>query len=485
MLRPRAQTRRMPDRDTKTGNPHHAAALVAPFTRGSISRHLVVNTVMGAIGLMALFLVDFADLWFVSQLHDVDATAALGLAGAVGFFHLSLALGLGIATGARVAIHSGRHEPQRARSIAATALRIAMGTGAAFLLAAWLLAEPIMAMMGAQGRAQELGAVYLRIIGSGFPLQAGVLIFSFALRGFGLPVKAMTLTLTSAIVNAALDPVFIFGLDMGLAGAGLATLTAFAASFVMGLLQLRHHYRQLFGKVRPATVFHPDDQRADLKALLPMAIPITLAQLATPVMTGYMLAAAARFGPDMAAAVTVVNRVAVVAFGITFSLSGAVGPIIGQNFGARLMARVRHTYEAGLVFAGAYTLLGWGVLALLSHAIPAAFGLSGQAAQFVTLFSQVTAAAWIFTGGQFVAQAAFNNLENSRLSMAYNWGRALLGTILPVEIAIRMTDPPAFGILWGSAIGWAAVGIAAILHAWRIIRTLERRMTEGQAPASA
>ena len=192
-------------------------------------------------------------------------------------------------------------------------------------------------------------------------------------------------------------------------------------------------------------------------------------------MTGYMLAVAARFGADMAAAMTVVNRVAVVAFGVTFSLSGAVGPIIGQNFGARLMTRVRHAYEAGLALASGYTLIGWLVLALLAGRLPEAFGLSGQAAAFVELFSRFTAAAWIFTGMQFVAQAAFNNLENSRLSMTYNWGRALLGTIVPVEIAIRVMEPPAFGILWGASIGWAVMGLLAVLHAWSIIRRLEQR----------
>ena len=459
---------------------------VAPFTRGSIPRHLVFNTIMGAIGLMALFLVDFADLWFVSQLHDVDATAGLGLAGAVGFFHLSLALGLAIATGARVAIHTGQRDVERARSITATALGIGMGMGFAFLLAVWLAAEPILAMLGAEGRTQALGATYLRIIGAGFPLQAGTLVFSLALRGYGMPAKSMTLTLTSAIVNAVLDPVFIFGFGMGLAGAGMATLTAFVASFLMGLFQLRHHYGRLFGEAGRhwAALFRPKDRRADVKALLPMAIPITLAHLATPVMTGYMLAIAARFGPDMAAAMTVVNRVAVVAFGVTFSLSGAVGPIIGQNFGARLMARVRHAYEAGLLFAAGYTLIGWLVLALLADRLPGAFGLSGQAAAFVQVFCQMTAGAWVFTGMQFVAQAAFNNLENSRLSMLYNWGRAILGTILPVEIAVRIGDLGAFGILWGAAIGWAIMGLLAVLHAWGIIRRLERQLAAEGAAAS-
>ena len=133
---------------TQTG----AQQRIAPFTSGSITAHLLLMTAMGAIGLMALFLVDFADLWFVAQLQDVHATAGLGLAGAVGFLHLSLGLGLGISAGALVAIHSGRRQPQRAASIAATSLLLAMLMGLFIGIIVLLLAEPILSLLGARGR---------------------------------------------------------------------------------------------------------------------------------------------------------------------------------------------------------------------------------------------------------------------------------------------------------------------------------------------
>ncbi len=447
----------------------------APFTHGSITRHLVLNTLLGAVGLMALFLVDFADLWFVSQLRDQEATAALGLAGAVVFFHLSLGLGLGIATGALVAIHVGRREARRARSLAAQALRMAGFMGFVFLLAALAVAEWLLSLLGAQGRALQLGAEYLRIVAMGFPLQAGLLIFSFVLRGFGMPGRAMTLTLTSATVNATLDPLFIFWLDLGLAGAAYATLCAFAASFGMGAVQLLRYYRR--GRIGDGTrVLHallkPDNPAQDRRSILRMAIPITLTQLATPVMTGYMLHAAARFGPDVVAVITVINRLSLVAFGVVFSLSGAVGPIIGQNYGARCWSRVRRTYLAGLAFATGYTFLGWmALIALaLNDVIVQAFHLHSGQHDLIFLFCFVTAGAWLFTGGQFVAQAAFNNLERPRLSMMFNWARAIVGTILPIEIFTRIVGVE--GILLGPALGWTMVGLAAMITAWRIIRQL-------------
>ncbi len=445
----------------------------APFVSGSITRHLLLMTAMGAIGLMALFLVDFADLWFVAQLDDVHATAGLGLAGVVGFLHLSIGLGLGIATGALVAINTGRGAPERARSIAATSLLLAMCTGMAFAMVMLAFAEPVLYALGARGRTLALGAEYLRITALGFPLLAGALIFSFTLRGLGLPVRAMLITLTTAVVNALLDPLFIFAAGWGLAGAAAATVCGNLAAFGMGALNLRQHQRRLFGAdATLAGLLRPGDWRADARALGRMVPPILLTQLATPVLSGYMMWAAARYGEAAVAAMTVINRLAPVAFGIVFSLSGAVGPIIGQNYGAALFSRVRHVYEVGLIFAFGYTLFSWAVLFLLADAIPGWFSLSGEAAALVRLFCMYLAAAWLFTGGQFVAQAAFNNLEHPRLSTLFNWARAIVGTMLPAELLAPWLGTR--GILVGAALGWALVGLAAMLTAWRIIHRLQR-----------
>ena len=458
----------------------------APFVRGSITRHLLVMTLMGAIGLMALFAVDFIDLWFVSLLKSVHATAALGFAGTLGFMHLSLQLGLGITAGALVSIHAGRGQPEAARGFVASALKLAMGIGLAATALTWALAGPLLSALGAEGQTLELARDFLRILALGFPLLAGTLIFSFALRGFGQPMLAMLTTLTTAIVNAALDPVFIFGLGFGLKGAAMATVCANFAAFSIGALGLLRHLKRLFGREGLSArecLFVSRDFRADLKQIARMGIPITLTQLATPVLAAYLMFAAARFGPAVVAAMTVINRLAPLAFGIVFSLSGAVGPIIGQNYGAGQAGRVRRAFLAGLAFAFGYTLFMWLALMALADHIVAAFALSGQTAELVRLFCNVLAAAWMFTGGQFVAQAAFNNLEHPRLSMMFNWARATVGTMLPVEVLSLYYGPE--GVFIGAGIGSALVGLAAILIAHRLIARLPAQGSAAQGSASA
>jgi putative MATE family efflux protein len=427
-------------------------------------------TLTGAIGLMAMFAVDLADLWFISRLGRLETTAGIGFAGTMAFANLSVALGLGIAAGALVAIRLGQGRVAAARRLAGSALAVAMLTGLLIGLAMELLAEPLLRLLGAGGPALAEAAVYLRIVALGFPLLAGAIVLSFALRAAGDPVRAMMVTLVVAATNAALDPLFIFGLDLGIAGAALATISANLLSFLTGWHGLVH-IRRLFA--RPTF----PGLRADMPRIAGIAVPAVLTQLATPFLVAYTFHAAARFGDGVVAAMTIVNRLVPVFFGVVFSLSGAVGPIIGQNFGARRFARVRRAYAQGLALAMGYAFLMAGLLFIFRREVPGWFAVSGEAAALVTFFCTWLSWAWMFTGGQFVAQAAFNNLGHARLSTLFNWGRATLGTILPVEIMARLWG--AHGLFAGAALGSALAGLAAMLTGWWLIR----RMATAAPPA--
>jgi len=90
----------------------------APFVTGSIMRHVVVMTLTGAVGLMALFMVDLVDLFFLSLLNDTEVTAAIGYAGTIVFSNLSVSIGCGIAAAALVARNVGAGDQERARQFA-------------------------------------------------------------------------------------------------------------------------------------------------------------------------------------------------------------------------------------------------------------------------------------------------------------------------------------------------------------------------------
>jgi Na+-driven multidrug efflux pump len=162
-----------------------------------------------------------------------------------------------------------------------------------------------------------------------------------------------------------------------------------------------------------------------------------------------------------------VGRVIPVAFGIIFALAGSVGPIIGQNYGAKRHDRVRQTLNDGLIFAAVYTLTTSLILFIFRHEIAEAFNAAGRTVDIVVFFCTFIGISWAFAGAQFVANAAFNNLGRPKLSTWFNWGKATLGTIPFALVGAKLGGPE--GILAGTAIGAVIFGIASVAVAYRIV----------------
>src|SRR5690606_29462531 len=137
----------------------------------------------------------------------------------------------------------------------------------------------------------------------------------------------------------------------------------------------------------------------------------------------------ARFGDAAVAGWAIVGRMMPVAFGAVFALSGAVGPILGQNLGARMFHRLLRVMRDSLAFMVVYVILMWALLAIFANQIAAIFGATGEARELVLFFCYFAAGSFLFNGMLFVANAAFNNLGFPTYSTVFNWSRSTLGVI--------------------------------------------------------
>ena len=442
---------------------------IARFVTGSTMRHVVVMTLTSSVGLMALFFVDLASLFFLNLLGRTEITAAIGYAGAISFTNLSLSLGLGIAASALVSRSLGARELEKARRYATSAL--AATTAVAILIAVLtaIFTDPLLALLGATGEAAAEGRRYLQTLMPGFPAIAGAVTCSFILRAIGDPTRAMYVTLTAAAINGVLDPITIFVLGLGLQGAAVSTLVAYLVSLLVGLYGVQRVHRML-------APFRLEHFREDLRPVFDIAIPAMLTQLATPFAAAYLTRIAAQFGDEAVAAVAIINRLVPVAFGVIFSLSSAVGPIIGQNYGAGEFGRVRQSLHDAIIFACTYTLLTAFALFLLRDIVPAIFNVHGDTAALVTFYCTYVAVSFAFTGAQFVAQAAFNNLGRPHWSTVVNWGRATIGTMPFLHAGAMIAG--AAGMLVGSALGSVIFGSVAVAAAYWLTSQIERTMRE-------
>lgn len=434
------------------------------FVTGDLMRHVVVMSVTGSIGLMAIFFVDFVDMIFISMLGNAALAAAVGYAGTILFFTTSIGIGLSIAAGALVARSLGGGRRDEAREYATSVLLLAVVVGIGTFAGVLAALPAILDFLGATGEARDLAVLYLAIILPTTPILAAALVGSAVLRAYGDARRAMLATLAGGVVNAVLDPVLIFGVGLELKGAAIASVLARLTIFVAALWPAIRIYRG-FAWPRPGLIAR------DARPVFAIAGPAMLTNVATPIGSAIVTREVAQFGTDAVAGMAIIARLTPVAFAVVFALSGAIGPIIGQNAGAGLPARVGSAFRAGLVFVTVYVLVVAVLLFVLRGAIADIFNAQGVARSLLFLFCGPLALGFVFNGAIFVCNATFNNLGRPIYSTAVNWGRHTLGT-WPLAVAGGAIGG-AGGVLIGQALGGVIFAGLAVLLARRVIAAAE------------
>lgn len=441
-----------------------AASAGPRFVTGSLLRHIGVMAGTGAIGLVAIFAVDLVNLLYISMLGEQAIAAAVGFAGVVGFFHLSVFIGMLIGIAAVVSRAIGAQRMAEARGLATSSLVISAALAVAMSALTWVFLAPILRLLGAEGRVLELAHGFLSITLPSTVLLGLGMACSALLRSVGDARRAMLVTLVPAIVTAVLDPLFIFYFGLGLDGAAIVLVLARVVMLGVGL----------YGAWRVQKLLAPlqtSRLRADARTLFTVAGPAVLTNLATPVGAAFVTHSVAQFGASAVAGQATIDRLVPVAFGLIYSLSGAVGPVLAQNLGAKQFDRVRQGLRASLGFMVGAVAVAWLLLAVLQGPLIQVFSLDGVAADMVHAFCSWIAASFFFMGALFVANAAFNNLGHPLWSTAFNWGRATLGTI-PFAWWGAQYGP--VQVLAGQAVGAVLFGSLAMWTAFRLTARLGR-----------
>jgi putative MATE family efflux protein len=442
-----------------------APSNTAKFVTGSTMRHVIVMTATGSIGLVAIFIVDALNLFYISLLGVQSLAAAVGFAATLLFFTISFAIGLTIATSAVVSRTLGRGDrPAAARLAGASLVYTALITGAITVLI-WPFLRELLVALGATGETLELSTRFLEIVMPTTPIVALGMGTTGILRGVGDAKRAMYVTLAGGIAAAILDPILIFGLKLGLDGAAISTNLSRCALFATGLYGA-HFVHRLIALPSPRQLI------AVARPFFAIGGPAILTQLATPVGNAFVTAEIARFGDPAVAGWAIIGRIIPVAFGVIFALSGAVGPIIGQNFGARRFDRLQQIIRDSLTVTIVYVFIVWALLALLSGPIASLFGATADARELVIFFCLFVASAFLFDGAIFVSSAAFNNLGYPVYSTVFNWGRSTLG-IIPFAWVGGLYFG-AEGVLAGRGLGAVLFGIASMMVCLRTMAGLAK-----------
>ncbi|MEM9254920.1 MAG: MATE family efflux transporter [Pseudomonadota bacterium] len=437
----------------------------AVFTKGSTLRHVLVMTGANAAGLMAMFSVDMVDMYFLTLLGEQELAAAVGYAGTLMFFLVAVSIGLQIALGALVARSEGAGSRQLARRYCTSGL-IFNGVASVVISAlAWFQLRDLLIALGATGATLEYAFSYASILLPNMPILVLGMSMAAGVRAVGDARRAMWATVLGSLVNAVLDPIFIFTLGWGLEGAAWASVAARFAVMFLAWHALYHVHRMPCRITLPQFV-------SDTGPILVIAAPAVLTNLATPISNSFVLKTMSQFGDSAVAGAAIMGRITPVAFAAIFALSGAVGPIIGQNAGAGAYDRVRSALVSAMGFNFVYVLVVWLILWLAADVIVWSFSASGEAASLIRFYCYFLVGAFTFNGFLFVANASFNNLKHPHWATFFNFGRAFVGTIPAVYFGALWYGPK--GVMAGEAVGSVVFGLAAVAGLFVLVRRLER-----------
>ncbi|ROR98710.1 putative MATE family efflux protein [Sinobacterium caligoides] len=436
----------------------------AKFVTGRPLKHIITMTLASTVGLLMLFTSDLVDMYFLSLLDQRSLVAAIGFAGTLLFFTTAACIGLQVGMGALVAKSLGAGDRQRAGEYCSYVLLYSLVVSVLLTIPIFVFLPELLRFLGASHETLDYAVRYGRILLPATPLLALGMGAAAALRAQGDAKRSMLVTVLGALVNVLLDPLFIFTFGWGLEGAAWASVCSRVALMLLALYWIQSEHRLPRAITFAGFI-------GSLGTVTAIAGPAMLTSLATPLASSFVVKTMAQYGDEAVAGSAIIGRIVPVAFAAIFALSGAVGPIIGQNAGAALYCRVRRTIIDAMLVNLAYCLFAWMLLFLLRDVLIDSFSATGLAAELIDFYCHYLVLGFVFSGVLFVANAGFNNLGQAYMATVFNFARSLLGVIPFVYWLSALYGP--MGVLMGEAAGVLLFAVLAFYMVLRRVRRLE------------
>ena len=366
-------------------------------------------------GMILLMTFNLVDTFFVSML-GTQPLAAISFTFPVTFTVISLMIGLGIGTSAVIAKYLGRDDHRSAKDSATAALYLAAVVVISLSFVGYLFTDELFTLLGAEASLLPLIHQYMDIWYIGSVCLIGPMIGNAVLRASG-DTKTPSIVMGSAgLINAILDPIFIFGFGpipaMGLQGAAIATLISWLFGFVFVLFILTKKKNLIHTHLLPIKQLF-----ASCRGILKIGLPAAGANMLTPIAAAIMTAIAAGYGESVVAAFGVGSRIESIASLVVLAMSMTLPPFISQNFGAGHMNRVKQAYQISIKFVLLWQVLIYLLLIIVAPWIASAFATEQKVADIIVLFIWILPLGYGLQGVIILTNSSFNALHKPMVAL--------------------------------------------------------------------
>ena len=321
-----------------------------------IASLLVGLSIPSIIAMLTNAIYNLVDTFFIGRI----GTSAVGaVAVAFPIFNLIGAVGLtyGVGAASYVSRLLGAGEKEQADKAASTALFTSLATGIAFALLGLMYLDPLLTAFGATETIMEYAREYTMIIIMGSIFTMMNMTMNNLVRAEGNAQRFMVAMVSGALLNVALDPIFIFGFGMRIKGAAVATVISQSVSTVIIL--------EYFVRKKSFTNLSIRLFRFSLhiySEIFKIGLPTFLRQFLSSFSVALLNNAAGAFGDHAVAAVGITMRVLMLGMMVLFGYGQAFQPVAGYNYGAKKFSRVFEALKFSIlvttVFATFFAIIG-------------------------------------------------------------------------------------------------------------------------------
>ena len=419
-----------------------------------IPRLLIHYGVPAIVGTMVNALYSVVDRIFIGQGVSEFAITGLALTFPILIFIQAFGMLIGVGASSRVSILLGENKHDQAERILSNALLLTLVTQVLTLVPVMIWLDDILRALGANDRTLPFAYDYLKIMIPGNIFSTLCFSFNAIMRASGYPYKAMVTMLIGAGLNTLLDALFIYGFDWGIEGAAWATVIAMAVSsaFVM----------QHFLSSKSEVQFRRRNMRLSseqILAILSIGMSPFFLQLLSSGIAFLINSTLARYAENSlmadraVGAYGIINSAALVGFMFMLGIAQGMQPIVGYNYGARAMDRVRQAFKIcsstnfGIgAFVTIVAVVAPGLIASLFTSSPEMIEASAHALR-LCLYG------FAFVGFQVTATQFFQSIGFGGKALLLSLSRQIL-FLLPALFL--------FPLLWGSTGVWLAMPFSDI-----------------------
>ena len=333
----------------------------------SIPKALLAMGIPTMIGMLVNAFYNIVDAYFVGGLGE-SQMGAISVVYPLGQVVVGLGLLFGNGAASYISRLLGRGDKENADKVASTALYSSVSAGAVIIIISMVFLYPILKLLGATDSILPFAATYASL----YIVSCIFNVFNVTMNNIvtseGAAKTTMCALLTGAVLNIALDPLFIYVFNLGVAGAAIATAISQAVSTCVYLTYIFRKKSVFHFRVKDCTY-----TKETMSEIFKIGIPTLVFQILTSVSISLINNAAGDYGDSAIAGMGVVTRLISMGSLSVFGFIKGFQPIAGYSYGAKKFDRLREAIKTSILWSTAFCVIFGVILALFPTAIVSQF----------------------------------------------------------------------------------------------------------------